>query len=192
MIGYAVFTLIFYAIVALGQDGPLNCQAPQLVTGATLFPWLIIPVQWQNPNTAYGTQYNVNVRPGQDVVVQFTVPNQRPDGTCSLQLGLPIGPSYTLSGSTRRFRVARLNGQVSTSTTYASLGNLDNLAYTTFVANPYQERLQILLRSQNCPAGAVLTFIIRSLDDSVLDVYENKACPATGVFIVWNNAWTSG
>lgn len=174
-------------------QGPLNCPDPQKVNGNTLFPYWIVPVQWSNPNTAFGTKGTIDVLPGQDIVVQYRIPRDLPHGDCSFQIGLPAGPGYSLTGGSKKFRAAKLDNPLTdlTTATYASLGNLDSLQYATFVLSRDVPNLQVIFPKENCQPDADVAYIIRSLDDSALSVFENRACPATGAFIIWDNTLTS-
>ena len=190
MIPNFVLSLIVSTLSAVTAQntGPSNCSPPRHVSGDTLFPWLIVPVQRGQPDTAFGTQKSITAYPGQDVIIQYTVQNPRPQGTCSLQLALPPGlTSWTLTGD-RVIQVKKIQQQITTSTTWNNLGDIDNQGqWQTITANPNQNNLQVIFSDLQCDPGNLLTFAIRAPNAGTkLDVFENNACPTTGVVVIFN------
>ena len=165
--------------------GNANCAFPARAAAATLFPNLIVPVQRANPSTSYGTQYFGNIRPGQDIVIQFDVPTTR---TYSLQIALPpksqlTTSNYDLTGDAR-FAVARVPQTIRSSTTYGQLtANPDTLSYTTFTAAQNQQNLQVILPNPAGVAGTTATYIIRSVSGATLNAFFDYNCPVVGIVL---------
>ena len=190
MLASSLFTLLAAAASVLAQDGPANCQAPANVNGNTLYPWLILPVQQSHPDTAYGSQLNVQPRPGQDVILQYYVPSPRPDGVCSLQFALPPNRAITLGGD-RVFKIKKWTKQAGYDSTWNSVGGISDDGWSYITANADQGNLQIALNNVDCQAGQTVSFVIRSASTATLDVFENRSCATSGLVVLFNNQLSS-
>ncbi|BFZ58389.1 hypothetical protein PYCC9005_005451 [Savitreella phatthalungensis] len=162
-----------------------NCLPPARAAAATSFPNLIVPVQRANPSRSYGTQYFVDVRPGQDVIVQFDIAS---GSTKQVALALPpasqlVTSSYTVTGD-GKFAIARLPKGITAGTTFANAGaNLDTLTYTNFTAATNNQNLQVILPNQQIASGST-AFVIRSVSGATLRVFEDFNCAVAGVVLV--------
>ncbi|WPH03628.1 Hypothetical protein R9X50_00651100 [Acrodontium crateriforme] len=62
---------------------------PTGLSGEYQYPHLIIPVSSEQPNKAWGTQYNGNVKPNEDTIFNFDIPASYAGKTCSLIFDFP-------------------------------------------------------------------------------------------------------
>jgi len=61
------------------------CARGNLLTNSTQFPHLIVPIDSQNPNKAYGTSYNGSASGSQSSIFNFDIPASDAGKTCSLE-----------------------------------------------------------------------------------------------------------
>jgi len=119
-------TLASASLIASALAAPAPAAIEERGTATTFFPWLLVPIKQAQPNTAFGTQYTVDVSydPKQanrvDTLVTFT--NTVPLKTgqkCSLQFNLdPSGKSnWSVTGSDK-FEIVELGGAVDQSNTW--------------------------------------------------------------------------
>lgn len=133
----------------------------------------------QNATKPFGTQYTAAIKPGQDVVFQWTVQSS---ATYSVALALPTNSTgtslWSLSGNPG-FSLARLPNAVDNSLTYSSVPQ--DLTYYDFTAIPGSTTT--IGGTIDFEAGSTATFILRSQSDSRLSFFERQ-CPLVGLLLL--------
>ena len=120
-----------------------------------LKPRLIVPVNSNQPDTAYGTQYNAYVGNGNSTIFSFDIPSSYKGMTCSVIFLFPKltdlqTSSYTFSGS-GSISFDQLSGAATQQTTYDSCPSVQSNMGTV---SP-QPGNSYVVASQSCAAGQV-------------------------------------
>jgi len=206
-----VLTDEFCGSTAMGQPtsssvSPTSTSAPATVystsascptdisSGTFQFPHLIVPTSPEEPDNAFGNQYEAIISPANTTLFNFDIPPWSPyTGTCALLFLFPYGtdldPSagrYTFSGVEEELGenggldFALLSGVANGGTTYHT---------TPGVAVDYG-KTQIIPGNEYtiaqfpCQSGQTVTYSASSVGNVELQYFQDDAPSAIGLYIV--------
>ncbi|GAB7359348.1 hypothetical protein MBLNU230_g5999t1 [Neophaeotheca triangularis] len=149
------------------------------------YPHLIVPVSANEPNKAYGTQYNFTITPDVSTIFNFDVPYGYNGMTCSLVFLLPnrevlTTSNYEFNGE-GGFTVDELKEPATEATTFENKSEVaeENIGGVEKVAidNSY------VVATQQCKAGARQSFEFSSTGGLDMSVFNDYNLPGVGVFM---------
>ncbi|KAL1301990.1 hypothetical protein AAFC00_002444 [Neodothiora populina] len=158
------------------------CQTS--LSGAYQTPHAIIPVNKQQPNTKYGTQYNAYVGGGNSTVFNFDIPQDYSGKQCSVIFLFPKQSqletsSFTLSGS-GGLTFEQLSSPAGLDVSYSSLpkvqSKLNEISNVT-PGNSY------VVSTGACAAGTTESIEVSSTGGLNLEFFEDWNPSPIGVFI---------
>ncbi|KAJ5683486.1 hypothetical protein N7462_006651 [Penicillium macrosclerotiorum] len=159
-----------------------NCGTT-LSTGSFEFPHLIVPVNSQSPDTAFGTQFNGTVTSDISSIFNFDIPQSDSEKTCSLVFLFPHKAdletsSFTFTGD-GKIDFAELSAPASSTTTFKNapdisndLGEIQISPGNSFVVSTF-----------TCPAGKTVAFEMSTSGDTDLDFFQDFNPAPLGLFI---------
>ncbi|KAL1655281.1 hypothetical protein SLS61_002167 [Didymella pomorum] len=158
-------------------------MCPTDLNGNYQFPHLIVPVDSQQPNQAYGTQYNGKVNSHTCSIFNFDIPSSYSGKTCSVVFLFPEQKdletsSFTVSGS-GKVDFTQLQSPANQQTTYANQpGKKSDLASTSIVpGNSYA------ITSGACAAGQTVSYEICGEGDFSLDYFQDYNPSPIGLYV---------
>lgn len=158
-------------------------SCPPNLNGTYQYPHLIIPVNSESPDTAYGTQYFGYINSENSTIFTFDIPSSYSGSTCSLIFLLPLKSqletsNYTLSGS-GTIEVLQLDSGVSTSTTYNTVPEVEeDLGAFSLTAGS-----SMVIATTACAAGETVSYEIKSNGDYSLTFFEDWNPSPLGLFV---------
>lgn len=177
----------------LDPNSPYNKLPTRPTDQPSQFPHLIIPINSQNPNKAYGNSLNGSASGPWSSVFNFDIPASDADKTCTLKcVDLPANPSnamhmltfifrflfptqatletsaYTFSGN-GSMHFTMLNGPASQDTTYANAPTTktDFGAFTLAPGNAYK------IADFACPAGQAIGIWMDAHANTALNYFQD-------------------
>ncbi|KAL4894387.1 ubiquitin 3 binding protein But2 C-terminal domain-containing protein [Aspergillus ambiguus] len=147
------------------------------------FPHLIIPIDSNAPNTAFGTQFNGTITSTVSSIFNFDIPQSDSGKTCSLIFLFPRkGDLQTSSfsfGGDGKVNVAKLSEAASVTTTFSNappisqnLGDIMISPGNSFVISTF-----------SCPAGEKIAFEMRNTGTTDLSFFQDFNPAPIGLFI---------
>jgi hypothetical protein len=168
-----------------------SALCPTDISGKFLPPNLIIPVNSDAPNTAYGTQYTASISSTNSSTFTFDIPSSPSyNGTCALIFLFPFGNQaqfpYDFSGIEREqlsdggLKFALLSNHVSENLTFATLPNTQTDYGKTEVlpGNGYN------IATYQCQSGQKVSYVVGAVGDVELSFFEATGKSPLGVFVV--------
>jgi len=145
---------------------------------------LIVPVNKNSPNTAYGTQYFAGVNSTYSTIFNFDIPASYAGKQCSLEMLLPnkkdlVTSDYTMSGS-GNIDFQQLAAPASQSTTYATQPKVAK----DLGVFPITPGSATIVASGPCAAGMTVSYELVAQDSTALYFFEDYNPAALGLFIV--------
>jgi len=160
---------------AVTAAAPSGTACPASLNGEYQYPHLIVPVDSQQPNKAYGTQYNGTITPTVSTIFNFDLPTSYSGKTCSLVFLLPEQAAletsaYTFNGQ-GGITVNELSSPATQQTTYDSVPKaaVEGLGSVASV----QAGQSYVIRSHQCNAGATQSFEFVSTGGLSLEWFED-------------------
>ncbi|KAJ5887803.1 hypothetical protein N7495_007844 [Penicillium taxi] len=154
-----------------------------LKSGSYEFPHLIVPVDSNSPDKAYGTQYNGKVTSSISSIFNFDIPQSDSGKTCSLVFLFPNKADletsdYTFSGD-GKIDVAKLSSAASSSTTFSNAPSVteDLGDITISPGNSY------IVSTFSCPAGEAVAFELKNAGTTSLEFFEDYNPSPLGLYI---------
>lgn len=161
---------------------PAN-TCPADLNGNYQFPHLIVPVNSQHPDTAYGTSYNGKFDSNTCSIFNFDIPSSYSGKTCTLVFLFPSQKdlqtsSYTVSGS-GMCSVSMLKSPATQQTTYKNQpAKANDLGSFTFApGNSYT------ISSGACAAGQTVSYEICSSGSYSLEYFQDYNPSPIGLYI---------
>jgi len=158
-------------------------KCPTDLNGNYQYPHLIVPVDSQQPNQAYGTQYNGKINSHTCSIFNFDIPSSYSGKTCSVVFLFPEQKdletsSFTVSGS-GKVDFALLQSPANQQTTYANQpGKKSDLASMSVApGNSYA------VTSGACAAGQTVSYEICSEGDFSLEYFQDYNPSPLGLYI---------
>ncbi|EME39308.1 glycoside hydrolase family 17 protein [Dothistroma septosporum NZE10] len=177
----AVSTVPAASATAPASSGS-NC--PTDLNGQYEYPHLIVPVDSQIPEKAYGTSYNGTINPTVSSIFNFDIPPSAAGKTCSLVFLFPSQKdlqtsAYTFNGK-GGIKVSELTAPATEQTTYetipASSGNVQTIA-SVAPGNEY------LVFSHECGAGQRVAFDFSSTGGLDLSYFQDYNPSPIGAYV---------
>jgi len=166
--------LLASATALVGRQEPSGCPG-NLEGNNWEFPHLIVPVNSQAPQDAYGTQYDGQVAPNSNsTFFMFDIPLSDTGKSCELVFFLPDqsqSQQYSFSGGGNVDFA--LTGPPTVLTTYANAPNV-TADYGTFKLSPGNA---YNIANFPCPAGDRLGFKMSSNDTTFTYFQDYSQCP---------------
>ena len=168
------------APAATGSNCPTNLNA------GYEFPHLIVPVNKDKPDQAYGTSYNGTITPSISSIFNFDVPASYAGKTCTLFFLFPtqdklVTSAYSFSGS-GGFDVEKLQSPATEQTTYNTVpGHLDSFGGPSSVSpgNEY------LIKSGPCSAGQRVAYKVSSTGSLSLNYFQDFNPSPIGLYYTY-------
>ncbi|KAF3052451.1 hypothetical protein E8E11_009127 [Didymella keratinophila] len=158
-------------------------KCPTDLNGNYQYPHLIVPVDSQQPNQAYGTQYNGKVNSHTCSIFNFDIPSSYSGKTCSVVFLFPEQKdletsSFTVSGS-GKVDFTQLQSPANQQTTYANQpGKKSDLASMSVApGNSYA------VTSGACAAGQTVSYEICSEGDFSLEYFQDYNPSPLGLYV---------
>lgn len=152
---------------------PAAKTCPADLSGTYEFPHLIVPVNSQSPDQAYGTSYNGTVSSTISSLFNFDIPASDAGKTCSLVFLFPKQSqletsAFEFSGA-GGIDFAMLKGPASSSTTFNNKPGVakDYGVTTVSPGNSYT------IATFACPANSAIGFELSTSDGSFLNYFED-------------------
>jgi hypothetical protein len=171
------------------QTSPAKSLCPtDISSGTYVAPSLIIPVSYESPDRAFGTQYNATITPENSTIFAFDIPYSY-TGNCSLIFLFPFGDDaqfpYTFSGIEEEdgydggLDFALLNGDVDDATTFDSLPSvgIDYGVIKVVPGNNYTVAVG------PCAGGEQVNYEVSS-GRTVLQYFQSTAASPIGLWVV--------
>jgi hypothetical protein len=160
---------------------PTSC--PVDLHGTYEYPHLIVPVNSDSPDKAYGTSYNGKVDKTTCSIFNFDIPYSYSDKQCSVVFLFPeqkdlVTSSYTISGSGQT-SFSKLSKAADENTSYANKPSKESELAKLTVApgNSY------LIASGDCAAGQKISYEMCSGGDFALDYFQDYNPSPIGLYI---------
>lgn len=137
------------------------------------FPHLIVPIDSQNANTAYGTSLNGTVGGSVSSIFNFDIPSSDAGKTCSLKFLFPQQSmlqtsAFSFSGS-GSMGFAILNSPATKDTTYANSPKVK----TTLASQTVMPGNAYTLANFSCPAGQAMGVWMHAMDNTMLNYFQD-------------------
>jgi hypothetical protein len=160
-----------------------SCSAPPaptsdkcdttLTLGNFEFPHLIVPINSESPDTAYGTQFNGTVTSTISSIFNFDIPQSDSGKTCNLVFLFPElkdleTSSYSFSGD-GKIDVAKLSKPAGTQTTFNNAPSVDHDLgdITISPGNSY------VVATFSCPAGEAVAYEMKNAGSTDLNYFQD-------------------
>ncbi|CAN9170785.1 unnamed protein product [Alternaria sp. RS040] len=156
---------------------------PQDLNGNYQYPHLIVPVDSEHPDKAYGTSYNGTISAHICTIFNFDIPASYAGKTCSAMFMLPKKEDletsdYTISGQ-GECTVSKLKGNANAQTTWnnapAKAGDLASVELSP--GNTYT------VESGDCEAGKTLSYEICGSGDFSINYFQDYNPSPIGMYI---------
>ncbi|EMD96518.1 hypothetical protein COCC4DRAFT_205759 [Bipolaris maydis ATCC 48331] len=156
---------------------------PLDLNGAYQFPHLIVPVNADHPDTAYGTQYNAKADSRTCTIFNFDIPYSYAGKKCSTIFLFPKKQDlqtsdYTISGS-GHVSVSRLAGPATQGTTWNNRPK-DSGASTWFDLTPGTEWY---VESQDCAAGQTIAYEMCAEGSFAVEYFQDYNPSPIGLYV---------
>jgi hypothetical protein len=158
-------------------------MCPTDLNGDYQYPHLIVPVDSQQPNKAYGTQYNGKINSHTCSIFNFDIPSSYSGKTCSFVFLFPEQKdletsSFTVSGS-GKVDFTQLQSPANQQTTYANQpGKKSDLASMSVApGNSYA------ITSGACAAGQTVSYEICGEGDFSLEYFQDYNPSPIGAYV---------
>ncbi|KAF1990538.1 hypothetical protein K402DRAFT_231127 [Aulographum hederae CBS 113979] len=165
------------------EPSPPGACPPELVRNHFEFPHLIIPIDSDHPNTAYGTSLNGTISPTISSIFTFDIPPSAAGKECSIWFLLPHHEdletsAYSFSGS-GNVEFVHMDGPITTATTF------NNTPRNNFLlANRrLSEGSSTFVKSSECRAGEKFSIGMSSSDDTELNYFQDFNPAPIGLYI---------
>ncbi|TKA75187.1 hypothetical protein B0A55_05174 [Friedmanniomyces simplex] len=163
-----------------------NGSCATSLSGEHQYPHLIIPVNSETPNTAYGTQYNGVINPTVSSIFNFDVPADYSGKTCSLVFLFPEQAALKTSAYTFNAQggmsVNELSSPATQQTTYATVPAVVNATVGTI--GSLKAGGSYVVASQECAAGQTVSYEFESTGGLDIKYFQNADPSAPiGVYI---------
>jgi len=162
---------------------PSPSACPAALTGTYEFPHLIIPVNSESPDTAYGTSFFGEVNSTVSSIFNFDIPEADSGKTCSLVFLFPLQSqlqtsSFTFSGD-GQIDFSVLQDFASVTTTYANKPAIGADLGTVTVApgNSYT------ITTFSCLAGKTVSFELSEAGSTSLKYFQDSNPSPIGLYI---------
>jgi hypothetical protein len=156
---------------------------PQDLNGNYQYPHLIVPVDSEHPDKAYGTSYNGTISAHICTIFNFDIPASYAGKTCSAMFMLPKKEDletsdYTISGQ-GECTVSKLKGNANAQTTWsnapAKAGDLASVELSP--GNTYT------VESGDCEAGKTVSYEICGSGDFSINYFQDYNPSPIGMYI---------
>lgn len=149
-----------------------NCKTT-LTSGNFEFPHLIVPINSNSPNTAFGTQFNGTVTSTISSIFNFDIPQSDSGKSCSLVFLFPEQKdletsSFSFSGD-GKIDFAKLSEPANAQTTFNNapsvsqdLGDITVSPGNSFVVSTF-----------SCPAGEAVAFEMKNAGSTELNFFQD-------------------
>lgn len=172
-----------------GSTSPPSSPSPNNGCGAILssgnfeFPHLIIPVNSDSPDTAFGTQFNGTVTSSISSIFNFDIPQSDSGKSCSLVFLFPKKEdlqtsSFSFSGD-GKIDIAKLSNVATSQTTFNNapsvaqdLGDITISPGGSFIISTF-----------SCPAGDRIAFEMKNAGSTDLNFFQDFNPAPLGLFI---------
>jgi hypothetical protein len=158
-------------------------MCPTDLNGDYQYPHLIVPVDSQQPNKAYGTQYNGKVDSHTCSIYNFDIPSSYSGKTCSLVFLFPEQKdletsSFTCSGS-GKVDFSQLSSPANQQTTYTNQPSKKSDLKSMSIApgNSYP------VSSGECAAGQTVSYEICGEGDFSLEYFQDYNPSPIGLYV---------
>lgn len=163
------------------SPAPETC--PQDLNGNYQYPHLIVPVDSQSPDKAYGTQYNGKIDSHTCTIFNFDIPASYSGKKCSAIFLLPNKKDlqtsdYTISGS-GQCTVTKLKGNADQQTTWNNQPAKDGQG-ATFGVMPGGAWTADTF---DCPAGQRISYEMCSSGDFSLEYFQDYNPSPIGMYV---------
>jgi len=158
-------------------------SCPQDLNGNYQYPHLIVPVDSQNPDKAYGTSYNGTINGHTCTIFNFDIPASYAGKKCSTMFMLPRKEDletsdYTMSGH-GKCTVSKLKGNANAQTTYsnqpAKVGDVASIELSS--GNTYT------VESGDCEAGQTVSYEICGSGDFSINYFQDWNPSPIGLYV---------
>lgn len=162
---------------------PDNGCGPILSSGNFEFPHLIVPVNSDSPDTAYGTQFNGTVTSTMSSIFNFDIPQSDSGKSCSLVFLFPKKEdletsSYSFSGD-GKIDVAKLKEVASSKTTFNNAPSVaEDLGDITISPGG-----SYVISTFSCPAGQAVAFEMKNAGSTDLNYFQDYNPAPLGLYI---------
>lgn len=172
-----------------GKTSPPPSPQPNNGCGAILssgnfeFPHLIVPVNSDSPDTAYGTQFNGTVTSSISSIFNFDIPQSDSGKSCSLVFLFPKKEdletsSYSFSGD-GKIEVSSLTGVANAKTTFHNAPSVkDHLG--DIMISPGGS---YVVSTFDCPAGEAVAFELMNGGSTDLNYFQDYNPAPLGLYI---------
>ncbi|KAL1797123.1 hypothetical protein ACET3X_003729 [Alternaria dauci] len=156
---------------------------PQDLNGNYQYPHLIVPVDSEQPDKAYGTSYNGTISAHICTIFNFDIPASYAGKKCSTMFMLPKKEDletsdYTIS-SQGKCTVSKVNGNANTQTTWnnapAKAGDIGSLELSP--GNTYP------VESGDCEAGKTVSYEICGSGDFSINYFQDYNPSPIGLYV---------
>lgn len=161
-------------------------SCPANLDGGYQYPHLLVPVNSESPEMAYGTQYNGVISPNVTSLINFDVPSSYAGKTCSLVFPFPEQAALKTSAYTFNAQggisVNELSSPATQETTYnsvpktavAGIGSIADL----------KEGSSYVITTQSCAAGKTVGYAMESTGGLDLKYFQDSQSPSPiGVYM---------
>lgn len=172
------------AATAPAPSKPANSgTCPQDLDGNYEYPHLIVPVDSEHPDKAYGTSYNGKISGHICTVFNFDIPASYAGKKCSTMFMLPKKEDletsdYTMSGH-GKCTVSKLNGNANAQTSWsnkpAKSGDVASMELSP--GNTYP------VESGDCEAGKTVSYEICGSGDFSIDYFQDWNPSPIGLYV---------
>ncbi|USP76680.1 hypothetical protein yc1106_03954 [Curvularia clavata] len=164
------------------SPSPSN-SCPQDLNGNYQYPHLIVPVDSQHPDQAYGTQYNGKVNSHTCTIFNFDIPSSYAGKTCSAIFLLPKKADletsdYTISGS-GYCTATKLKGNADQQTTWNNQPAVDGKG-ASFEIMPGGSWTADTF---DCPAGQRISYKLCTDSDFSLEYFQDYNPSPIGMYV---------
>lgn len=156
---------------------------PLDLNGAYQYPHLIVPINADHPDQAYGTQYNAKINSRTCTIFNFDIPASYANKQCSTIFLFPKKSDletsdYTISGS-GHVTVSRLSGPASQSTTWNNKPH-ESGASMWFDLVPGSSWY---VETQDCDAGQTIAYEMCSEGDFAVEYFQDYNPSPIGLYV---------
>jgi hypothetical protein len=160
-----------------------SSACPADLSGEYQYPHLIVPVDSQMPDTAYGTSYNGKVDSHICSIFNFDIPSSYSGKTCTVVFLFPEQKdletsSYTVSGS-GQCTVSQLKSPASQQTTWSNQPAKDSDLWS----GSFEPGNSYTISSGDCAAGQTVSYEICSSGDYSLEYFQDYNPSPIGLYV---------
>ncbi|KAK4897619.1 hypothetical protein LTR27_004765 [Elasticomyces elasticus] len=155
-------------------------SCPTNLDGQYQFPHLLIPVNSETPNTAFGTQYNGVISSTVSSIFNFDVPSDYAGKTCSLVFLFPEKAALQTSAYTFNthggISVSELSSPATAKTTYATVPAVSVADFGSIAS--LKAGSKNVVASQKCAAGRTVSYMFKSTGGLDLKWFQDAQSPS--------------